>query len=538
MHYPNLSFHVHQILSALQDVTNHLVYLPDRHREIVSASLHQLNNDLSELVTEIDAHTEAPSLADEYTDSDKTVNVAPFGRSETIEIFNQFIAMNADGTITYINPIAFDIFGQSDPNLKGKMIWEAFPDLMESPLYATFQSAVETRLPAHIEMEGIHNRWYEINIHPTRGGVILYWSDITARKAIEQALQETEERFQLALETAPINVFTLDKHLRYVWVGPRRDVFYHQPVIGKRDDEVLPAQDAAILMEAEQYVIDTGKGLRKEVRFNKKEQPLIYSMALEPLFDRAHQVVGLTIAVMDVTEQRRLEAEKQEAAVRNELQRRLIERSEQERVSLAQELHDGPIQSLVGLGFSIQILKDILRDNPANSEGELDQIGADLKEVVVEVRNICAELRPPVLVERGLQQAIKENNAEVQAKHAGIQIMQEFSADPLHLPAPTTIGLYRIYQQALNNILRHAHASEVSIQMRHDAEYLVLEIKDNGVGFPEPFDWVQHAREGHLGVIGMQERAEAIGGTLQILTKSGEGTMVQVSVPCNGPQGS
>lgn len=101
--------------------------------------------------------------------------------------------------------------------------------------------------------------------------MIIYWKDVTEKKYIEQALLASEERLRAAIETAPINVFTLNKDLRYVWIGKRWDGFFHEPVLGKRDDELLPAQDAAILMEAEQYVLDTGKGLRKEVSFQKNE---------------------------------------------------------------------------------------------------------------------------------------------------------------------------------------------------------------------------------------------------------------------------
>ena len=259
--------------------------------------------------------------------------------------------MNADGVFTYANSTAFTFFGRPETDLKGKNIWEALPHLAQGPLYPAFQETVETRFPAHVEMQGIDNRWFAINVHPARQGVIIYWQDITEKKYIEQALRASEDRLQAAIETAPINVFTLDKNLRYVWIGSRRDGFFHEPVLGKRDDELLPAQDAAILMEAEQYVLDTGKGLRKEVTFQKNEYPVIYTMAIEPLFDEVYGVVGLTIAVMDVTEQRRLEVERHEYAAQMEMQRRLIGQSEMERSELSRNLHDGPIQSLVNLGF-------------------------------------------------------------------------------------------------------------------------------------------------------------------------------------------
>ena len=273
MDNPYMSFHVHQILSALSDISNHAIYLPDPYRDRVATSLSQLSQDVTEMVSTIDLHSGVQSLAEEYTASDKTTDMAPFIRTEAVEFFDSYIALTADGVFTYANPTAFTFFGRPETDLKGQKIWEALPHLAQGPLYPAFQEVVETRMPGHVEMQGIDNRWFAINLHPARQGVIIYWQDITEKKHIEQALRASEERLQAAIQTAPINVFTLDRNLRYVWIGSRRDGFFHEPVLGKRDDELLPAQDAAILMEAEQFVLDTGKGLRKEVSFQKNEHP-------------------------------------------------------------------------------------------------------------------------------------------------------------------------------------------------------------------------------------------------------------------------
>lgn len=252
MDNPNLSFHVHQILSALRDISNHLVYLPDRYRADISKELTKFSEKCTEMIAEYDHHSAGVSLRDDYAASDKTQDVSPFSRPDTVELFDSYIALNADGEFTYANPTAYTFFGRPEQDLKGKVIWEALPHLKEGPLYATFQKAVTTRMPAHVEMQGIDNRWFAINVHPTNWGVVIYWLDVTEKKRIEQALLASEERLRAAIETAPISVFTLDKNLRYVWIGARRDGFFHTPVVGKRDDELLPMQDAAILMEAEQ----------------------------------------------------------------------------------------------------------------------------------------------------------------------------------------------------------------------------------------------------------------------------------------------
>lgn len=409
MDNPNISFHVHQVLSALRDISNHILFLPDQYREAISNDLSRLSAGFTEMVSDVDLHTTGLSLADEYLASNKKEDVSPFIRTETVELFDSYIALNTDGEFTYANPTAHTFFGRPEHDLKGKIIWEELPHLREGLFYQTFLDAVSSRKVRHLEMLGANDRWFAINIHPTTRGVIIYWLDITEKKAIEYALLASEERLRAAIETAPISVFTLDKNLRYVWVGSQRDGFFHEPVIGKRDDELLPAQDAAILMEAEQYVLDTGKGLRKEVQFQKNEHPVIYTMAVEPLFGAGKVVIGLTVAVMNVTEQRQLEMERRNFAIRLEMQRRLFEQSEKERLKLARNLHDGPIQRMVGLAFSLQMIKDVLKADRTEGDSDIKQLGDDIQSAVAELRNFCNELRPPVLSRLGLIRALQEN---------------------------------------------------------------------------------------------------------------------------------
>jgi NarL family two-component system sensor histidine kinase LiaS len=94
--------------------------------------------------------------------------------------------------------------------------------------------------------------------------------------------------------------------------------------------------------------------------------------------------------------------------------------------------------------------------------------------------------------------------------------------------------LFRIYQESLNNILRHAQAKSVKIRFRLTAQKAILEIQDDGVGFDLPKQWVSLARQGHLGLVGAIERANEIGGTLHVVTAPGQGTLIRVSVPLKG----
>lgn len=131
----------------------------------------------------------------------------------------------------------------------------------------------------------------------------------------------------------------------------------------------------------------------------------------------------------------------------------------------------------------------------------------------------------------GLYHAFTENVEELQTKNPQIRINLDLGDNLNSLPDDITLALYRIYQQAMNNIDRHAKASEVWVRLKIDPKQILFEIQDNGLGIADLLDWDEYARKGHLGLIGMKERAEAIGGAIQIISGSGEGTLVQVSIP-------
>ena len=106
------------------------------------------------------------------------------------------------------------------------------------------------------------------------------------------------------------------------------------------------------------------------------------------------------------------------------------------------------------------------------------------------------------------------------------------------LPEEMRLALYRIYQESLTNIAKHSLSTQVKVCFEKTMEEAVLEIQDNGAGFEVPQDWLALARQGHLGLVGIQERAEAIGGKAEILSSPGNGTRIKVTVPLQPAEGS
>jgi signal transduction histidine kinase len=212
-----------------------------------------------------------------------------------------------------------------------------------------------------------------------------------------------------------------------------------------------------------------------------------------------------------------------------EIKRRLGESREKERLRLAQELHDAPIQDLYGLIYQVDELKDHIQ----SPEGEqlLNEHNQMLNQVVNNLRTICRELRPPSLSPFGLEVAIRDHVEKLREQNPELSVHLQLMHDQQVLSDSLRLSLFRIYQQAIHNIIRHAEATEVHIRFGWDEETILLEVGDNGKGFEVPHSWVELVRKDRFGLAGLAEHAESIGGRLEVTSTLGDGTLVRAIVP-------
>ena len=242
----------------------------------------------------------------------------------------------------------------------------------------------------------------------------------------------------------------------------------------------------------------------------------------------------LRVMLSDITKQVRNEKEAQVAAALQELRLRVTDQREHERQQLARNLHDGPVQGLIALSYTIHALFEDFPD--PELAPHLASIQVDLKEQINELRSYALELRPPMLARFGLEKTIRSHAEIFQGKHPALRISLDLPTSAIPLTEMTSLAMFRIYQEALNNIMRHVHTPnpEINVRMTRFEQQVRLEIQDNGQGFAIPEEWFDLVREGHLGLVGMRERAEAVGGKLEIHSKPGQGTRIVVSVPLVG----
>ncbi|MCB0196119.1 MAG: PAS domain-containing protein, partial [Anaerolineae bacterium] len=225
----------------------------------------------------------------------------------------------------------------------------------------------------------------------------------------------------------------------------------------------------------------------------------------------------------DVTERREAEAEL------TELRQKLLEDRETERLHRAQELHDGPLQDLHSAMLRLSELEPMLSDE--TSLTTMVVVQATLQQAIQSLRGMCGELRPPALAPFGLEKAIRSHAEQFQKMHPDLTVLLDLMPDAQQLPERTRLALFRIYQQSLSNVIRHAQAETVTVRLKLDDDHVKLEIEDDGQGFHMPNRPIKLARKGHLGLVGAIERTEALNGTLDVVSAPGQGSLIRAVVP-------
>jgi two-component system sensor histidine kinase DegS len=213
----------------------------------------------------------------------------------------------------------------------------------------------------------------------------------------------------------------------------------------------------------------------------------------------------------------------------------LLEAQEEERARVAEELHDGPAQALANISFQVEIVDRTLRADPAAVGRELDELRRLLHRESDRLRGFIHQLRPPLVEETGLENALREM-AELLTEETGIPVDLSLEAPPASLDLVHRSAVLRVTQEALRNVRKHARASRVWLTTRLEegtvdqpAGGWVLEIRDDGEGFEVNEELAPTARH-HFGLRFMRERARHVGARLEIRSAPGLGTTVRLVI--------
>ncbi|MFC1918645.1 ATP-binding protein [Chloroflexota bacterium] len=257
-----------------------------------------------------------------------------------------------------------------------------------------------------------------------------------------------------------------------------------------------------------------------ESAYSDEETDLLMTMANE--------------AAMVVENARMLDSLKSQQLQVEQLLAQVVLAQEEERNRISIDLHDSVAQWLVAASYGIQSFNHALSGDKADrARDDLATMENTITKSLKELRRVVVGLRPPALDELGLTHAVRKIVEELKAD--GIDYKFTETGMPFRLPSSMEIAVYRIVQEALSNIRKHSNAGKVNLRMQFHGDRLVLEIRDNGQGFDLSQTLNSAISGGHLGLLGMRQRVEMLGGDIRIKTSEGKGTTITLSLPIQSP---
>jgi len=214
-------------------------------------------------------------------------------------------------------------------------------------------------------------------------------------------------------------------------------------------------------------------------------------------------------------------------------QRRLITEREDERKALSRELHDQVIQDLLSFNYRLEEIENL--EQSLDLQDEVASIRQGIRNVVGELRQMCSDLRPPTIDHHGLSAAI-DSLAHEWAARSDIQLQLEIDPELGRLPETIELSVFRIVQEGLNNVRKHAAAQHVRLSLQlTSSTNLLVRLEDDGQGLVIPTDLASLSVSKHFGLVGISERVALLGGLMNIESSKGSGTILQVEIPSPYP---
>jgi PAS domain S-box-containing protein len=358
-------------------------------------------------------------------------------------------------------------------------------------------------------------------------------------KRAKEAVEEGETLLRLVLATLPVGVMVTDRVGDIVLANAASKLIWGDTIVSGRQrwvqtkaswhdtgKSISPTEWASVkaLSEGKTSLnelidIETYDGQRK-----------IIQNSAAPIRNARGLIVGAVIINENVTERVRAESALRESSNRlQHLSRRLLTVQEEERRHLSRELHDEFGQLLFAITLHLDTAKDLAGDAARSS---LDECAVLLQRAGAELRSLVLELHPTMLESAGLEPTLRWL-AEQHEQGTGIatQVVGHLNDVPSNL----AIGCFRAIQESLTNVMRHARAQHVWIELNQTDSTLELAVRDDGVGFDATKTLDQAASGGHVGLLGMKERVQILGGELAVDSKRGHGTRIRIRLPLVPP---
>jgi len=423
----------------------------------------------------------------------------------------------------------------------GTRLYDHFPKEVARKRKKLADRVFATGRAAHLD-DVREKRSFEHSVFPVaveRGKVtrvVAFSRDITNRKAVEETLRKSEEKYRTIFENVVEGIFQISPEGCFISMNPAmaRIHGFQSP-----EDMMATVTDVRRQLCTESgnvtRLIET---LRKdeavrdlEMQVYRKDGSVIWtSTSLHAVRDTARNVFYFEGTTVDVTERKEAEdclkrSHEQLHALTGHLQRV----REEERARIAREIHDELGQALTGIKIDLSRLRSNLMQEgsaPAHVFKEFNALLLLVNNTIEASRTLSSRLRPSILDDLGLVTALKWY-ARRFSERTGIMPVIRCQEEEIQEDPDRAIALFRIYQECLTNITRHARADTIIVDIREEGQTVIMQISDNGIGMPDDQDLNAQS----FGIRGMKERAFALGGVVDISSRPGKGTTVRTIIP-------
>ena len=454
-------------------------------------------------------------------------------------ITDVFFALDKDLRYTYWNRASENLTGIPAKDALGTSLYELFPDTPPTRrAERVYLDALRTQQPQSFVNEyqlGGKDFIFEISAYPSERGLSVFVRDITERKRAEEQLRESEERFRTMAEDANASIAIIQDN-RFAYANPETE-----QITGYTRDELLSMDDFTQVFAPEYRDVI---GQRSQKRMSGEPVPSRYEakirsksgeerwMEFSPVvFQYRGRPASAAIAI-DITERKR--AEEEVTKHRRDLQRlsaQLINAQEVERQRISQELHDELGQALTAISINLAAIeKELPLEIAPTTRERLAETSSLADQTLEQVRELALDLRPSMLDDLGLVPTLRWY-VNRYAQRLNIEVGFEAMDLEERLTAEVETTLYRVVQEALTNVARHAQANKVHIHLERQESTVAAFIEDDGQGFDVEEVADREPSERGAGLLGMRERVASFGGHFDIQSRPGQGTRLSLEIP-------
>jgi len=431
------------------------------------------------------------------------------------------LIVDRNGVVKFVNPAAGKIFRRK----AGAFVGGRFEFSLESDETREIEIFHGNEEILTLEMRVTEIDWEGENAR------LASLRNITERKKTENALRSSEIQKRAILDASLDCIRYVDRDMRIIWSNKTNIIglgLTPQDLIGRTCYEVFVGRDKPCEGCPTLKARDTGKTERAIIKIpdrqNYEGDTFWYDYCV-PITNDAGEVTNFIQISRNVTELKQAEER-----IRT-LTQKLIKAHENERQRLFRGLHDSVAQNLSALKIGVETLFDPFPEVPEEIGRRLSECSGILSGLVVEIRNLSYDLCPVCLDELGLGKAVSQFCDEFSARTAIPVNFIHFGIDNVKLDPDMEINLYRLIQEALENVKNHADAGNVTIRLVASFPRVILRIEDNGKGFDVENRLISASKEKRLGLYSMQERVRLLDGKMSIRSKPMRGTKIRIEVP-------